>query len=1386
MDALADTGETAAASEPKDVRAELEAAAQALVAFRVNAVAECEHRLAAERAAVDEAQAAADKLAAQSEPDPPRFEWQAAADHCLADLIDFCPHLGDGQRAGLEAALEASGLLSARLSEEGGADLANGELVAIASSGVQSPLSDLLRVAVPYRLIGAVDAGQVAKLLESISADTSTGAATAAGVDGAFRVGALEGRHRKERAEFIGASARRDALERDRRAAAEALQQARAAADATETELAELADSREDASRLLSEVPATSRIEEATGAFGAAAAAAETAANARQDASRRAADAEREAAEASNELQRAAVTLGLPSDRDGLVSFKADLDEIGATLHGCRSHTAATARSAEAWSAAAGRWRSAAEDLRTEQAELGKIGGEHDRQNDRLTTIRGSIGEEYEKVVAERDRRRTEKETAETGLQEVRGDRDAAVERRAQSKAEAEVAAERRQQAASECEEARQSLAVAVATPGLLEAVAPAASSSAVEQIASAHSGAEGLDDMVAGIEKLLADGHNGGAPADGGAKAGAADVNSVYQSLRQRRENLGAGWDAEARQPGPSLPLIVEVAGPAGRAPLAEAARAASEQHRQLAGLLDQKQSDALRELLQGLIATETAEKVHGAEGLVELMNDRLASVTTAHAVGVRLRWRLSPELDAPTARMVELLAKRPDLRLEDDQNELRALLSERLDEAPSARPRHALPAADRRIARLQAMARDGGDGATRRRQGDAPGPQNPAVGGREEDRHLPDAVRGGRRITRRPRLPASGPRPRPAGNSQVRAPRRRLRQSLRGQPRRPVRPHRRPRPGYGRDQRAALGHPPDCAATRDHRGRTRRRPQDDPVGALQLGRCRADTAGGAVTGKQASRTGPERPAGNGAAAGDAGNGQPKARQLFSYITSPEWQEYRAILGVFADTFFADFAAEDVAAHPAVAAAGIEPDAVAGRLESLRRWGNLTVSSSVGAPASLDDYYRRRNRYLITSAGQEVHELAEGVLAAADEIGDVQAGRLRDLHRSLRDLAQQIGEGPGGDELADRVRRIFDLHDLFTSELAQFFAELNQWQNRYDLDAQEIQLFATVLVGYVSEKLGEIEQMTRPIARSLEEVLAKLDELIPELQTGLAARVDEAGLADSTAVRRHRGSDPEDWEHLAAWFRPPPGRPSRLDQLTRQAVAAVRTLTANVTRLSRVGLGAASRRSDFVKLAGFFDQAPTPGDAHRIAAAAFGLGSARSIGELPADADDPAPTTTPWRDAPRALVAVSLRARGERSQRGAVTPLRDRRAEREWIRQRRERERVAREAVAAELLACAGDGGHLNGTHMPDASFVLLRDLLGRSWHGHPPGAAVRSASADGVRCEVRRAEGARTVVECPDGKLTLHGSEVTVAPAAGTAEPHPEPAHPGPRGRM
>ena len=178
-------------------------------------------------------------------------------------------------------------------------------------------------------------------------------------------------------------------------------------------------------------------------------------------------------------------------------------------------------------------------------------------------------------------------------------------------------------------------------------------------------------------------------------------------------------------------------------------------------------------------------------------------------------------------------------------------------------------------------------------------------------------------------------------------------------------------------------------------------------------------------------------------------------------------------------------------------------------------------MSSSVGNPSSLDDYYRRRNRYLITRAGQEVYDLTERVLTGIDEIADVQAGRLRDLHGALSELGRPwryVGFDYRGQPRYSPTGcgAVFDVHERFTTELTQFFAELNLWQSRYDLERRR---GPTVCRAFSSPTFpnnsGRSNAWCVPSPRSLERILPRL--AVPDsrpCRTVWPDRVGDAGLA--------------------------------------------------------------------------------------------------------------------------------------------------------------------------------------------------------------------------------------------------------------------------------
>jgi uncharacterized protein (TIGR02677 family) len=494
---------------------------------------------------------------------------------------------------------------------------------------------------------------------------------------------------------------------------------------------------------------------------------------------------------------------------------------------------------------------------------------------------------------------------------------------------------------------------------------------------------------------------------------------------------------------------------------------------------------------------------------------------------------------------------------------------------------------------------------------------------------------------------------------------------------------------------------------------------------------------------------------------------GPDRARRLFRYLGGDEWNEYRAIIAVFADTFFAEFTPDDVAAALARSGVQLDPSVVPDRLERLREWGNLTVSSSIGQPSNLADYYRRRNRYLITRGGQEVYALAEGVLGRVDEVRDVSTGRLRDLLGALGELSALDVDTASDERISDLVRIVFDAHRAFADEITQFSASINQWQSRYDLSPDEFRFFAEVLVGYVAERLDEIDRAARPIGRHLTELAPSLPAVSGRVQKGLAGRVEQAGLAGSIAVTGTQGSDLADWQHLAAWFVAQTNSPSRIQRLARDAIVAIRTLTLNLTRLSRTGIGASSRRADFLRLASIFHRG-APDAVPQLGVAAFGLHAPQHLGVVAEDSLDPVSPATTWWSAPRAPVPVSIRERGDTTNRGRPTPVADRSAAQELVRRRREAERQARERVDVELL----DIGDMNGAGLSQPAMQRLLGLVSRTSHGSRIASPERSLTDGSLTCHVERRPGLQTVVHSPEGALTLLDLRVSIRPAGDSSE--------------
>ena len=635
------------------------------------------------RLARDQAQREVDRLNALTEPDVPTLAWQQRTDLSLADLVDFRDGLSVAERAALEAAMEASGLLSASLSSSGEV-LVNGELLATSCEPAERPLSQLLVPAIPQGC--AIDREQISAVLDSINTDWSSQHSTTVTTEGQFALGALSGRHHKDSAEYIGVTARRERLEKLRREAALVLQRAIDALTELEEDLARARTFAAALDALRHTMPTLDAVDKAQAVAAAREEELDRARERLARTERAVYEAEKQLSSADETLHRLCRTHQLPVDAGGLQMLESTLVRIKNAAQLAQRSADAVARACRGWDQAVAALRIAQQDLRQAMDQHAGTERLHTEQCARLDTLESTLGVEYRAVVQQIGELEQQRGQNEKALPEVQQRRDASIALTQKCLNEVDNSRVAHQTAEHACRVQQQHLRQVTEVRGLLQALAV---SSDAETQAEEHrpvaavakvqmsADSEGLNALIKVLQDCLPDRPDTETSAD-----------SVRQSLRQRRNTLGAGWDAEDEQPEPQLPMGIIVNGPLGQMPLAESLGAVNTQLGRLQALLTEKQDQALRNLLQGLIAREVAEKMFDAKRLIDRMNDRLGSVTSSHGIGVRLRWRQSRELEPAVAETVNILGKRPDLRTDAEEDKLRVALADALEEERRLQP--------------------------------------------------------------------------------------------------------------------------------------------------------------------------------------------------------------------------------------------------------------------------------------------------------------------------------------------------------------------------------------------------------------------------------------------------------------------------------------------------------------------------------------------------------------------------------------------------------------------------------------------------------------------------------------------------------------------------
>ncbi|MGH3435282.1 MAG: DUF2397 domain-containing protein [Sciscionella sp.] len=514
--------------------------------------------------------------------------------------------------------------------------------------------------------------------------------------------------------------------------------------------------------------------------------------------------------------------------------------------------------------------------------------------------------------------------------------------------------------------------------------------------------------------------------------------------------------------------------------------------------------------------------------------------------------------------------------------------------------------------------------------------------------------------------------------------------------------------------------------------------------------------------------------------AAGSEDHTAARRLKLYAYLDARDYQRtYLEIMRLFAATLLADLSAGEVSAALAVAeregrvgSGESRVENVIPRLKQLAEWGNLVAGRREVVAASIAEFQHGSVRYQVSKLGVRVQRDAEELLRTAHGAREVTRELLPAIARGLEQLvltlpfaAAEDARDPASvaarrarERLAEQVTTLFLQHAELAATVRDFYAYLGQVVTRYHLAPEEIAGFRNLLVEYIQKVVEDVLRHTPTIA----EVLTRADFRGARRQ--LLRLLDPAGELDGQLgadAERSRGRSEADWAELTDWFADRSGRPSQVTALREATARAIGALLATVKRVTSGGGPQPGRRTELLKLARWFDES-TAGGAHSLAAAAFGLYSARNL--LPAPSHDGDDERTRWADGPVIDIAVNVRSRGDRSARGRTSKIVEDPLGRERLLDDARRADARAAAAAAELTAAAGRLEQVTLSADALATFCELLTLA----MAQRERATDRGEAADpvrGLRLLVAPEAGRTTHIRSTGGVLTLRDTAVAVA---------------------
>lgn len=493
---------------------------------------------------------------------------------------------------------------------------------------------------------------------------------------------------------------------------------------------------------------------------------------------------------------------------------------------------------------------------------------------------------------------------------------------------------------------------------------------------------------------------------------------------------------------------------------------------------------------------------------------------------------------------------------------------------------------------------------------------------------------------------------------------------------------------------------------------------------------------------------------------------------ELFRHVTAERSAQYRAIMETFAAAkrqFRLHLRPDEVWAETAWPDGPPPVNDVQQLLTQLVNWGNLQSQPDTTRVQTLEDFYRARFLYRLTSGGEAVETAIAVFEQALKRNGELQSVALEDILSrlvALKTLTQT--EMLDVAKVHEVLRDLVHVFEGLANNAQAFMTGLARSIELQRAEAQELMAYKNRLIGYLERFIADLVSRSGSIAETLLGLTPHMERLLHAAagrEARDAAPADAVVEADALAQRLNAWR--ERWNGLRGWFLSDEHSPAQAELLRARARAAIPQLLSAVMALNERRAGRSDVARDLRVSAQWFAECETDGDAHRLFRVLFALSPARHLGLL--IDDDQANAATSWREARAVAVHPRLRERGTLTPRGTPPKVRDRSFERMRLAAHLAKERAQMEA-ARHLLATGRPRRFSELPRLDRHAFRLFLSLFGEALAAQSrPKDPVTRVSADGlfeVHLEPLADECCATI-NTELGTFTGRDHRITITPA-------------------